>query len=119
MDVVIPANKKSRKKVNSFVMKESSPARSFRSFQLSPLAKSDSEYSEQKLMVKSSDAETKSETKKSMKKRIRNFRKKCQISGTPLKTESKLAKIQKAMLKSPHHYQHVIGNEVTNSFGQK
>ncbi|CAF1637643.1 unnamed protein product [Adineta ricciae] len=61
--------------------------------------------------TKPTEDETKAVDKKTMKKRIKNFLKKHNLSHSPMKTESKLSKIQKLILKSHQSYQSLLSNE--------
>ncbi|CAF0920234.1 unnamed protein product [Rotaria sordida] len=57
------------------------------------------------------EIETKIVDKKTMRKRVKQFLKKCKSST--IKSESKLEKIQKAFLKDQQYYQNVLVNQVT------
>ncbi|CAF3639300.1 unnamed protein product [Adineta steineri] len=50
--------------------------------------------------------------KKTMRKRVAHFFKKSKSFSIPMKSESKLAKIQKSMLRCQQQYENIIGNEV-------
>lgn len=62
--------------------------------------------------TKPTEDEIKLVDKKTMKKRIKTFLKKHQLSHSPMKTESKLSQIQKLILKSHQSYQGLLSNEV-------
>ena len=64
------------------------------------------------MILKTNENEIEIIDKKTMRKRIKHFLKKRKPSGTSIKPESKLVKIQKALLKCQQQYQSVLGKEV-------